>query len=212
MKAADVKRPKEARVRRDKEKKEKEKAEPVQTISNTLHLPLHLFHFQRRHVERNCSESRRISLSFSLSLSISLCLRSTHSKPLPALQPPSRLFLFVCLGLPRELPVFRSVASRQYIFQVLMAAAHARSHPYCEKHSSSLALSLSLSLRSLPTRELPLALAGRFPFARPISPSKRTFVRSSRGDITRVKYSQAAERPRGERRLRSGVSRYRIRR
>lgn len=39
-------------------------------------------------------------------------------------QPPSPLRLSIYLGSPRELPVFRSVASRQYIFQVLMGRRH----------------------------------------------------------------------------------------
>jgi len=66
-----------------------------------------------------------------------------------------------------------------------MAAAHARSHPYCEKHSGSLTLSVSpFSWTFLSA----VAHAGRFPFV-PIS--GRTFVRLFRGDITSVKYSQA---------------------
>jgi len=39
-------------------------------------------------------------------------------------QPPPSSRLSIYLGLPRELPVFRSVPSRQYIFQVLMGRRH----------------------------------------------------------------------------------------
>lgn len=76
----------------------------------------YLFHFQRRHVQRNCLESKCISLSPSVSLCLLLALYFAS--------PPLSLRLSIYLGLPRELPVFRSVASRQYIFQVLMGRRH----------------------------------------------------------------------------------------
>lgn len=130
------------------------KRKAVETISSVLLLPLYLFHFQRRHVERNCLESKCISLLLYLSLYLVFVYLSHFT-------PPAIVYSSVYLGLPRELPVFRSVASRQYIFQVLMATAHARSHPYCEKHSSSFSFPMIFSLGLFhPPR------ASKAPFAR----------------------------------------------
>lgn len=107
-------------------------------------------------MESNCISSLSLSLFLSslyfFSPSFSLLTLPSLFVFLSCLSLPATVSSSVYLGLPRELPVFRSIASRQYIFQVLMATAHARSHPYCEKHSSLLSLlhflSLSLFLSS----------------------------------------------------------------
>lgn len=164
------------------------KRKAVETISRVLLLPLYLFHFQRQHVERNCLESKCISLLLYLSLYLAFVYLSHFT-------PPAIVYSSVYLGLPRELPVFRSVTSRQYIFQILMATAHARSHPYCKKHSSS----FSFSLPMIFSLGLSYSHASNAPFARgafsiritDIAIEERTFLRLPCVDITSIKYSQA---------------------
>lgn len=64
------------------------------------------------------------ALSRSISLRLSLCLSLSSSRALLCQPPPCTVSSSIYLGLPRELPVFRSVASRQYIFQVLIGRRH----------------------------------------------------------------------------------------
>jgi len=199
VKARERKREREReRESRKKKKKNGTKREGRGSANNIEYTPPPVaplsFPATARRAQLLGEQAQQLSLPLSLSLSsISLCLRSaTHPKPLPNLQPPSPPS-FVCLGLPRELPVFRSVASRQYIFQVLMAAAHARSHPYCEKHSGSLALSSvsSFSPHGLfyPASRPSLTRGVFHSFPTDIAVEEDLGPRPCRGDITSVKYS-----------------------
>jgi len=158
-------------------------------VHSSSPLVAYLFHFQRRHVERNCLESKCVSFSLFLTLSLSspFCLSLSSSRTL-LYQPPSSsssiyLSILVCCVSYR----FRNVASRQYIFQVLMGWRHMLVLTLIAR--SILAFSFSPLFFPI-YRASKTSLVGPLSVL-PILPSKRTFPRLSREDITSIKYSEA---------------------
>jgi len=87
--------------------------------------------------------------------------------------------------------VFRSVASRQYIFQVLMGRRHMLVLTLIARSILALSFPFSPLLFSI-HRVHPRHPSHRTLSVPPILPSKRTYPRLPRGDIMSIKYSEAA--------------------
>lgn len=174
---------------------------PLLFLLHFLLIPSYLFHFQRRHVERNCSESEcasssSLSLSFFFSFSSSLCfLYLSLSSFLP--------LFFAIHRLPVCLSRFAAQAtgvSQYSIATIYIPGTYGdRTCSFSPLLREALGYSLALSAPSLALSYPPsapkagLLVRGAASSVRTtdIAIEERTLLRLPYGDITSIKYSQA---------------------